>query len=181
MLTDKKLTYYQPELYSDNGTNIDWDCPEGLWSFQAFPTREECEAWLKNNGYEANDVTIHVYHDDDIEDVTLIDEDGCILPRIEEFTDEEISCMLTDGVLMTAGSIDNLHATRQPDETEDQFMNRVYGAAHQMVTDAIAAIELSDGYNFQSFIGLPDADWYDEARDEAIQVVMNWMLENYPF
>lgn len=181
MLTDKKLTYYQPELYSDDGTNIDWNLPDGLFSFQAFRTREECEAWLANNGYENDDVTIHEYHDDDIEEVTLIDEDGHVIPRIEDFSETELEDMLTDDVLMTAGSIDNLHATRQSDETEDDFKDRVYGDAHQMVTDAIAAIELSDDYNFQSYIGTPEVEWYDEARDEAVKTVMDWMLEDYPY
>jgi len=77
MLSDKKFTYYQPEAYYDDGTNVDYgSIPPELFSFQAFPTREECEEWLKNNGYEPCDFCISEYHDDDIEDVMLIDRNG---------------------------------------------------------------------------------------------------------
>lgn len=80
MLTDKKLTYYQPDRYFDDGTNVEYlGMPEELFSFKAFPTREACEMWLRNNGYEPGDYVIHEYHDDDIEEVTLIDEDGDII------------------------------------------------------------------------------------------------------
>lgn len=75
-----KLTYYQPERYYDDGTNIEWgDIPEELASFMAFPTREDCKAWLEDNDYDPDDFAIIEYHDDDIEDVTLIDADGYFL------------------------------------------------------------------------------------------------------
>lgn len=80
MLSDKKITYYQPEAYNNDGTNINYGAiPEELFSFQAFPTREECEEWLKDNGYDPGDFCISEYHDDDIEDVVLIDRDGDVL------------------------------------------------------------------------------------------------------
>lgn len=75
-----KLTYYQPERYTDDGTNICWgDIPEELASFMAFPTREDCKAWLEDNGYDPGDFAIIEYHDGDIEDVVLIDADGYYL------------------------------------------------------------------------------------------------------
>ena len=80
MFSGKRFTYYQPEAYYDDGTNIDYGpIPPELYSFQAFPTREECEAWLENNGYEPGDFTIHEYSDDDIEDVVIIDADGNVI------------------------------------------------------------------------------------------------------
>ena len=70
-------TYYQPIYYYDDGTNIEWgNMPEELASFMAFETREDCEAWLKDNGYDPGDYNISEYHDDDIEEVVLIDADG---------------------------------------------------------------------------------------------------------
>ena len=33
-------TYYQPELYFDDGTNIGWSLPEELYSFQVFDIEE---------------------------------------------------------------------------------------------------------------------------------------------
>ena len=182
MLSDVKIVYYQPISYSDDGTNINLgDTPEELFSFQAFISREDCERWLENHGYNPGDFSIVEYHDDDIEEVTLLDGNGEVIPRIEELDDIEIEDMLTDDVLFTAGSIDNLHATRQSDETEDQFMDRVYTEAHQKVSDAIETIEQSGDYNFQSYAGCPETEWYDEARDEAIRQVMRWMLEDYPY
>lgn len=39
-------TYYQPELYFDDGTNIGWNLPKELYSFQVFKTYEDAYNWL---------------------------------------------------------------------------------------------------------------------------------------
>ena len=180
MITDRHITYYQPEWYSDDGTNIDYGgIPDGLFSFQAFPTREECEEWLENNGYEPGDFCINEYHDDDIEEVALLDGDGDVYPRIEETDDETIVEMIVDEVVLCAGSIDNLHQCRQWDETGDQFMDRVYGLALSKVNDAIGTIEERGDFNFQAYLGTPDTEWYDEARDEAVNIIIGYMTEEY--
>ena len=182
MLSKASFTYYQPDGYYDDGTNIEYlGTPEGLWSFQAFRSEEECELWLEAHGYNPDDFIIREYHDDDIEDVTIIDEYGDVIPKIEDLSDEEIEDLLTDDVLLNAGSIDNLHATRQSDETEDQFKDRVYGEALDAVNAAIESIEESGDYDFSSYGGNPDTEWYDEARVEAVRTVMDWMLEDYPY
>lgn len=81
--------YYQPERYGDDGTNIEYGgLPDGLYSFQAFPSREVCEDWLRNNGYDPGDFAIHEYEDDDIEGVIIIDEDGNTIQSAE--TEEDI-------------------------------------------------------------------------------------------
>ena len=68
-------TYYQPEWYFDDGTDIEYGgTPDELHSFQAFESREDCENWLIEHGYGPDDFVIHEYHDDDIEDVVIIDE-----------------------------------------------------------------------------------------------------------
>ena len=89
MNSNKRFTYYQPETYYDDGTNIDYGAiPEELFSFQAFPTREECKEWLKNNDYNPDDFCICEYQDDDIEDVTLIDRNGDVIlcmERLKEY------------------------------------------------------------------------------------------------
>ena len=180
MLSRLSFTYYQPDCYSDDGTNIEYlGMPEGLFSYEAFRSEEECIAWLENNGYEPGDFTIHEYCDDDIEDVTIIDEYGVVIPKIEDLSDEEIEDILTDEVLFAAGSIDNLHATRQSDETEDQFKDRVYSDALDEVNAAIESIEEAGDYDFSSYGGNPDVEWYDGARDEAVRTVCQWMLEGY--
>ena len=182
MLSKISFTYYQPDRYSDDGTNVEYlGMPEGLFSFQAFLSEEACIAWLENNGYEPGDFTIHEYCDDDIEGVTIIDEYGDVIPKIEDMSDEEMEDLLADEVLIMAGSIDNLHATRQSDETEDQFKDRVYGDALDDVNAAIESIEESGDFDFSSYGGNPDVEWYDEARDGAVRIVMSWMLEDYPY
>ena len=182
MLSKYYFTYYQPEWYHDDGTSIDYGgTPDELFSFQAFRTEEECRDWLINHDYNPGDFVIHEYCDDEIEDVTLIDANGDVIPKIEALSDEEIEDLLTGQVLLTAGSIDNLHATRQSDETEDQFKDRVYTEALDQVNAAIESIEKSGDYDFSSYCNNPDTEWYDEARDEAVRTVMNWMLEDYPY
>jgi hypothetical protein len=69
--------YYQPEWYKDDGTCITYgDIPDELYSFQAFPSKEICEDWLYQHDYDPADFIVNEYHDDDIEDVQLIDEYG---------------------------------------------------------------------------------------------------------
>lgn len=180
MLSDVKITYYQPISYSDDGTNINWGgTPEELFSFQAFISRDDCIQWLIMHDYNPGDFNIAEYHDDDIEEVTLLDQYGNVIDRIEDFDNWTRQGLIEDEVLLYAGSIDNIQACRQSDETEDQFMDRVYGEAHQMVSDAIESIEESGDYNFQSYAGCPETEWFDEVRDEAVRTVMNWMLETY--
>ena len=73
------MTYYQPEVYSDDGTNIVWVFPEELFSFQVFETEEDCLEFMENCGYDVKDVVVHEYHDDDIEEPTFIDSNGNFL------------------------------------------------------------------------------------------------------
>jgi hypothetical protein len=127
---------------------------------------------------EAHDEEFEVreYCNDDIEGVTLIDSDGDIIPKIEDLSDEDIADLITDEILLDAGSIDNLHATRQSDETEDQFKDRVYGEALDLINNTIGCIEEDNEFDFSSFGGNPDVEWYDEARELALETVMGWML-----
>lgn len=175
MLSDKRFTYYQPEAYYDDGTNIDYGpLPEELFSFQAFPTREECEEWLKNNGYEPGDFCISEYEDDDIEDVTLIDRDGDVIPRIEELEEDGLVNLIGDEVLLNAGS---MRIPKQEGECEQEYGDRVYTEALDLVNAAIISIEESGEYNFQSYCGTPEVEWYDAARDWAVKDVMKWITE----
>ena len=178
MLSDKKFTYYQPQAYYDDGTCINYgSLPEELSSFQAFPTREECEEWLKNNRYDPGDFCINEYHDDDIEEVTLIDRNGDVIPRIEELEEDGLVNLIGDEVLFNAGSMDNLKTVRQDDETQQEYEDRIYTEALDYVNDAIVNIEESGEYNFQSYCGTPGVEWYDEARDWAVKDVLAWMTE----
>lgn len=180
MLTINDYPYFQPEWYHDDGTNIDYDgMPEELFSFQAFRSEEECRQWLINHNYNPDEFVIHEYCNDDIEGVTLIDEDGNVIPKIEDFTVDEIEEMITDEVLFSAGSIDSLIQVRQPGESRNQFMVRVQELAKDEVNAAICAIEEANEYDFSSYGGNPDTEWYDEAHNEAVKTVMHWMREEY--
>ena len=74
-------TYYQPIHYCYEPGNPDEIAmiPEGLWDFQAFESPQEADRWLVNNGYNILDYDIHEYHDDDIEEVVIIDAKGNII------------------------------------------------------------------------------------------------------
>ena len=47
--------YYQPSLYSDDGTNIDWTMPNEMDSFWVWRTKRELIACMKNWGYDRKD------------------------------------------------------------------------------------------------------------------------------
>ena len=66
------MTYYQPLIYYDDGTNIHRNTPDGLFSWQAFSTRHYAIEWLINNGYDLDVCVIDEYHDNDIENVQII-------------------------------------------------------------------------------------------------------------
>lgn len=177
MLTINDYKYYQPQY-------LNGDMPLGLFSFQAFRSEQEAIDWMDAHlDCEAHDEEFEVreYCNDDIEGVTLIDYNGDIIPKIEDLSDEDIADMITDRILLDAGSIDNLHATRQSDETEDQFKDRVYGEALDLINDTIGCIEEDNEFDFSSFGGNPDVEWYDEALELALVTVMDWMLEDYPY
>ena len=75
--------YYQPSLYSDDGTNIDWTMPTEMASFWVWRTKRELIACMENWGYERKDYVIQSYEDDNVEAYSVIDEDGCVTFSIE--------------------------------------------------------------------------------------------------
>ena len=77
-------TYYQPIITRGEEDNQWYDVPEGLFDFQAFATREDADLWLVNNFYDPKQWDIHEYHDDDIEDVVVIDAYGNPMGLISE-------------------------------------------------------------------------------------------------
>ena len=75
--------YYQPSLYSDDGTNIDWTMPTEMASFWVWRTKKELIACMENWGYDRKDYVIQAYEDDNVEAYSVIDEDGCVTFSIE--------------------------------------------------------------------------------------------------
>ena len=75
--------YYQPSLYSDDGTNIDWTMPTEMASFWVWRTKRELIACMENWGYDRKDYVIQAYEDDNVEAYSVIDEDGCVTFSIE--------------------------------------------------------------------------------------------------
>ena len=75
--------YYQPSLYSDDGTNIDWTMPTEMASFWVWRTKKELIACMGRWGYERKDYVIQAYEDDNVEAYSVIDEDGCVTFSIE--------------------------------------------------------------------------------------------------
>ena len=72
--------YYQPFVYFDDGTNIEYgDMPQELYSFEVFESEEDCRNWLINNDYNPEDFAIIEYDEDDIEEPTILDEDETII------------------------------------------------------------------------------------------------------
>lgn len=175
MITEH-FTYYQPEYYSDDSTSIEYGgLPEGLFSFQAFRTRKDCEDWLMENGYNAADFVIHEYQDDEIEDVTLLNDYGENIDRIEDLTTDEIADRIVESVIWDAGSVENLRTLKQDDESDQEYQDRIYTEALGKIMDSIEEMESENDYNFQSYAGSPEVEWYDEARDIALIEIMGYM------
>ena len=75
--------YYQPSLYSDDGINIDWTMPNEMDSFWVWRTKRELIACMKNWGYDRKDYVIQAYEEDDVENYSVIDEDGNVTMAVE--------------------------------------------------------------------------------------------------
>ena len=75
--------YYQPSLYTDDGTNIDWTMPTEMASFWVWRTKRELIACMENWGYDRKDYAIQAYEDDNVEAYSVIDDDGCVTFSIE--------------------------------------------------------------------------------------------------
>lgn len=82
--TQRGLTYYQPELYTDDGTNIDWNLPQELHSFQVFLTKEDVEIFMEHLNYSSDEYTIMEYHDYEIDGITVLDCDGNVVEMYDE-------------------------------------------------------------------------------------------------
>ena len=75
--------YYQPSLYSDDGINIDWTMPNEMDSFWVWRTKRELIACMENWGYDRKDYVIQAYEEDDVENYSVIDEDGNVTMAVE--------------------------------------------------------------------------------------------------
>ena len=75
--------YYQPSLYSDDGINIDWTMPNEMDSFWVWRTKRELIACMEKWGYDRKDYVIQAYEEDDVENYSVIDEDGNVTMTVE--------------------------------------------------------------------------------------------------
>lgn len=178
MLSSTEFKYYQPHWYKDDGTNIEYgDIPDELYSFQAFVSPEACREWLWQHDYNDEDFTIDEYENDEIEGVIIIDEYGDELERVEDIDDTDLAERIVDVVIQNAGNVDNLHTTKQDNETQQEYEDRIYDYAMDMVNNAICDIERDYEYNFQSYAGSPEDEWYDKAREYAVKDILRLMTE----
>ena len=75
--------YYQPSLYSDDGTNIGWTMPHEMTSVWVWRTKRELIACMDKWGYERKDYVIQSHEDDNVEPHSVIDEDGNVTLTVE--------------------------------------------------------------------------------------------------
>lgn len=165
MLTINDYPYYQP-VYKDADGNPTCNMPEELWSFQVFLSEEECRDWLWQHDYDDEQFEILEFCNDDIEGVTAIDEYGDTIQKIEELSDEE----LTEEI-MSCITIAPNEGERKEGEDEDSYKDRLYGIALDKVNAAIGTMETKNEYDFSSYGGNPDTEWYDEVRDDIVRTV----------
>lgn len=166
MLTINDYPYFQP-VYKDADGNPTGTMPEELFSFQAFRTEENCREWLWQHDYDDEQFEICEFCNDDIEGVTIIDEYGDTVDKIEDCSDFEVTAAITDEITFIPHEGD-----RKDGEDEDAYNDRLYGIAHDKVMNAIGSVETKNEYDFSSYGGNPDTEWYDEVRDEIVRMVV---------
>ena len=169
MVTINDYPYFQPQ-------HPDGTMPEFLESNQAFQTEESAIDWLEEHAtHEKPDFEIREYCNDDLDNVVLIDFDGNIIPKIEDLTDDQIEDLIVEEVQKNNPDLTVVPA--QDGETQDAYNDRLYGEAHNLVMEAISEIEEANDYDFSSYGGNPDTEWYDEARHNAIIRVMGLLTK----
>lgn len=166
MLTINDYPYYQP-VRKDADGNPTTNMPEELFSFEAFRSEEACREWLWQHDYDDEDFEILEFCNDDIEGVTIIDEYGDTVDKIEECTDFEVKATIADELTFTTHEGD-----RKNGEDEDAYNDRLHGIALDKVNKAIGAVETKNEYDFSSYGGNPDTEWYDKVRDEIVRMTV---------
>ena len=68
-----------------------------------------------------------------------------------------------------------IRSLQQDGESDQEYQDRIYGDALDMIMDAVEEIEEEKDYNFQSYTGTPDVEWYDEAREMALIDIMGYI------
>ena len=173
MYREGPYRYYQPEYKVPVAGET---LPDGLSSFEAFRSYDEAVIWLRKHDYNPDDFNIKEYKDNDIEEVTLLDEEGCVIPRIENIGDYDLADIIVVRVIQVHGGEENLRYEPQKGEDRDIFLDRVYGDAMEFISDECVEMEKEGNYNFQLFCGNPDEEWYDEAREIAVYDLMHIMV-----
>ena len=171
MLTEIDYKYYQPQHADGTMAGL-------LEPNQAFPAVQAAIDWGEEHldlCPENQDIEIREYCNDDIADVVIIDWQENPLPKIEDLSDDEIEDLIIETVEHD-NDFEAIRMVKGENETDDQFKDRVYGEAHNLVMQAIGIIEENEEHDFSSYGGNPDTEWYDEARDGAILVVTRKLL-----
>lgn len=67
---------YQPYMYFDDGTNIDYNLPSELNSFDVFQSADEAGDFMIECGYADGTFVIQEFEDDEIEEFRMLDRHG---------------------------------------------------------------------------------------------------------
>jgi len=174
MYREGPYRYYQPEYKVPVAGET---LPDGLFSFHAFRSYDEAVIWLRNHDYNPDDFDIKEYHDNDIEDVVLLDENGYVIDRIEDMDEYYVADEVVERVTQRYGGELSLQEQyrRKEGESVNDHQDRVYGDAMEFISDVFVDMEKDGEYNFQSYVGNPDEEWYDEIREIAVQDLMEIM------
>lgn len=141
------LKLFQPSIYFDDGTNIGWNLPSELCSFQVFLSKEDCEEWLERNDYELSECVIHEYEFNDIEDASFLD----------SFGEEYDSCVYTKENM---GKIIEICI----DYSRDEVVNYNSAYVESMAKEYLE--EIVD--NFNNFEGLINSGIFHDACGNII-------------
>lgn len=169
MLTSTDFHYYLPR-YKNNGA-----IPGFLKRNQAFVSEQAAIDWMEEHLDGEREVDIKERKNSDIPNVEIIDFRENPLPKIESLSTEEIENVLIKAILHDY-QCQNLKVERDKEETFEAYSDRVYGRALDLVNETIGNVEEELEYDFSSFGGNPDTDWFDEAREGVMTVVMRWMF-----
>ena len=75
-------TYYQPFIYVNDGVMSSYLFPRNLlFENNAFTDKQDLVTFMKNSGYDEDEYMIEEFHDNDIENVILIDACGHTLNK----------------------------------------------------------------------------------------------------
>ena len=167
----RRKTYYQPILKDTNTV------PFPLHDFEVFPTRKAAEEYMRGRKRKVTGFTIKEYHDNDIEEVTVLDANGQQL-IVEQDNKNPLRVPDITPMLHSVTAFVQMHQTEKgfiltsnPDNEHDNIRCFVYDGAERRGVEAhVKAVRVDENDDLQVIIDNENIVYSDsDVKDAPVE------------